>query len=244
MSDSLEFGEGITPDQRAGEYVLGLLRGMARAQFEAEMDREPALARAVAFWEDRLAPLALAAAPEIMPSPAMWCMIEASIRPAEPPVSWGDRVAALWNNVGVWRGIGVLAIAAALVLAIIHPGSGPAPQPSMVALLNQGTTPLFTVSLRENGSAQILPLSHVAPPAGKVWQLWAVAKGVKPVPIGFLQSGPTNLPAGDIPATLRKPGVLIAVTVEQPGGSPTGTPTMPIMFDGPLTSVQATSVQG
>lgn len=238
MSQSSEFGEGLPPDQRAGEYVLGLLRGMERAQFEAEMARDPALARAVAFWEDRLAPLALAAAPATMPAPSLWSAIEAAIGPAQPVASWRDRLAALWNNAGLWRSVGALAIAAALVLVVIRPFHRAAPPPSMVALLNQGSKPLFTVSLRENGSAQILPLGHVAPPAGKVWELWAVAKGVKPVPIGFLQSGPTRLPAGDIPASLRKPGVLIAVTVEQPGGSPTGTPTMPIVFDGPLSAVQ------
>jgi anti-sigma-K factor RskA len=238
MSDSPEFGEETNPDQRAGEYVLGLLRGMERAQFEAEMARDPALVRAVAFWEDRLAPLALVAAPEIRPTASLWSAIEAAIVPAQPVASWRDRLAALWNNARLWRGVGALAIAAALVLVVIRPGYRTAPKPSMVALLKQGTKSLFTVSLRENGSAQILPLGDAAPPAGKVWELWAVAKNIKPVPIGFLRSGLTNLPAGDIPAALRKPGVLIAVTVEQPGGSPTGTPTMPIVFDGPLSAVQ------
>ncbi len=239
MSQSLESGEGPPPDQRAGEYVLGLLRGMERAQFEAEMARDPALARAVAFWEDRLTPLALAAAPAITPPPSLWSAIDAAINPARPMASRRERLAALWNHAGLWRAVGALAIAAALVLVLIRPFNRPAaPPPSMVALLNQGNKPLFTVSLRENGSAQILPLGHVAPPAGKVWELWAVAKGVKPVPIGFLQPGLTRLPAGDIPASLRKPGVLIAVTVEQPGGSPSGAPTMPIVFDGPLSAVQ------
>ena len=237
MNTTPEFGATPTAEQRAGEYVLGLMRGTERAQFETEMARDPELAQAVAFWEDKLAPLAWDAATETMPATALWRSIEAAIKPAPPrqPSPW---FAALWNNLGLWRGIGAIAVAAAIILALINPLANHSRQISMVALLNQGAKPLFTVALRTDGGGQILPLTHAAPPAGKVWELWAVAKGAKPVPIGFLQSGPTELRAGDIPAAFRKPGVLIAVTVEQPGGSPTGTPTLPIMFDGPLNSIK------
>jgi len=52
MNTTPEFGAPPTPEQRAGEYVLGLMRGMERAQFETEMARDPELTRAVAFWEE------------------------------------------------------------------------------------------------------------------------------------------------------------------------------------------------
>ncbi len=239
MNTIPEFGAPPTPEQRAGEYVLGLMRGMERAQFETEMARDPELTRAVAFWEDKLAPLALDAATETMPAPALWRSIEAAIKPMPTrQAAASPWFATFWNNLGLWRGIGAIAVAAAIMLTLINPFARHPSRFSMVALLNQGTKPLFTVALRTDGSGQILPLTHAAPPAGKVWELWAVAKGARPVAIGFLQSGPTALRAGEIPPQLLKSGVLIAVTVEQPGGSPTGTPTLPIEFDGPLSVIK------
>ncbi|WP_246688375.1 hypothetical protein [Methylobacterium sp. WL119] len=47
-------------DLRAAEYVLGSLSPDERAAFELERVVDPATARAVAAWERRLGPLALA----------------------------------------------------------------------------------------------------------------------------------------------------------------------------------------
>ncbi|MFO0998225.1 MAG: cupin domain-containing protein [Alphaproteobacteria bacterium] len=44
-------------DALAGEYVLDTLDSDARTRFEAEIGRDPQAARAVAAWEERLAPL-------------------------------------------------------------------------------------------------------------------------------------------------------------------------------------------
>jgi anti-sigma-K factor RskA len=48
-------------DRLAAEFVLGTLRGRARARFQSLMRYDPALREAVAFWEARLTPLATAA---------------------------------------------------------------------------------------------------------------------------------------------------------------------------------------
>jgi quercetin dioxygenase-like cupin family protein len=54
-------------DLFAGEYVLGTMRGDARKRFAERMARDPALARLVAAWEKRLAPLADAVPPQAPP---------------------------------------------------------------------------------------------------------------------------------------------------------------------------------
>lgn len=220
------------PD-RAGEYVLGVLRGEERHRFEADMARDPALAAEVAAWEARLLPLALAI-PASEPPESVWRSIEQRVAPpavAAPRAapSWHDR---LWNSVNIWRGIAAAAAAAAIILAVLH--RQPAAPPHLVAVLAGTAGPVFTVALRENGAMSISPVTGTAPPAGRVWQLWAVAGGEKPVPIGFVNPGQTTLPANDLPQALRRAKVLLAVTVEPPGGSPSGQPDTPIVFSGPL----------
>lgn len=218
------------PD-RAGEYVLGVLRGEDRGRFEAEMARDPALAAEVAAWEERLLPLALAV-PATDPPAHLWAGIERQIAHRKVPGAPSPWRTRFWDNLAIWRGIGAIAIAAAILLAILRPH--PAAPPQLVAVLAGQTGPLFTVALRENGAMTIAPVGNAAPPEGRVWQLWAVASGAKPVPIGFVKPGTTALPANDLPPALRRAHVLLAVTVEPPGGSPTGQPDTPIVLSGPL----------
>lgn len=229
-----------TPD-RAGLYVLGLLRGDERRAFEADMAVDPVLASEVLAWEERLLPLALGI-PPVDPDAPVWQAIEQgiaaparSVAPSHRRAGWRDW---FWDNLLVWRGLGALGVAAAIGLAVLLPR--PVPGPSMVAVLSAKTGPVFTVAMRADGAMNIAPVGHAAPPPGKVWQLWVVAKGEKPVPIGFVQPGHTTLPPNDVPAHLREPEALIAVTVEPPGGSPTGLPDTPIVFSGPLLPVGPT----
>lgn len=227
-----------SPD-RAGLYVLGLLRGEDRRAFEIDMSADPVLAAEVAAWEQRFLPLSLAV-PRIEPSREVWHAIEQVI--ATPPAApvrevrrrsvWRDW---LWDNLAVWRGIGVVGVAAAVALAVLLPR--PVPGPSLFAVLSTKSGPVFTVAMHMNGALDIAAVGHTAPPQGKVWQLWAVGHDAKPVPIGFVNSGSTKLPPNDLPAHLRKVNTLVAATVEPPGGSPTGQPDLPIVFAGPLVPV-------
>ena len=224
------------PD-RAGLYVLGLLRGAERREFEAACARDPALAAEVAAWEERLLPLALAV-PPVAPGPAVWAAIERATSPRAAAPARRNRLREIWDNLFVWRGIALAGAVAAALLALLPRGTT---GPAMVAVLSTKAGPVFTVAMRTNGALNIAPVGHAAPPAGKVWQLWAVGQGEAPVPIGFVQAGATRLPANDVPARLRRAHTLIAVTVEPPGGSPTGKPDMPIVFAGPLLPVAPTA---
>lgn len=70
-------------DRLAAEYVLGTLRGRARARFQAWLRQDAALRRTVAEWEGRLAPLAAGVA-EVAPPRRVWDAIEARIGAAAP----------------------------------------------------------------------------------------------------------------------------------------------------------------
>ena len=80
MSDTgvMEPEEG---EALAAEYVLGLLEGEDLQAAEARLSSEPAFAREVAAWWDRLAPL-LDERPGREPRTDLWPRIEAAIGPA------------------------------------------------------------------------------------------------------------------------------------------------------------------
>jgi anti-sigma-K factor RskA len=236
----------ITPaPDRAGLYVLGLLRGQDRREFEADLAVDPVLATEVSAWEIRFLPLSLAI-PPVEPSESVWLEIQRILAPRDRAApmpaaaslrrrsTWRE---TFWDNVAVWRGIGGIAVAAAIAIAVLRPQ--PAAVPSLVAVLASKAGPVFTVALRSDGGMNIAPVGSIKPPAGKVWQLWAVAGGEKPVAIGFVSSKPSVLPANQIPADMRKPNILMAVTVEPPGGSPTGQPDTPIVFAGPILPINS-----
>jgi anti-sigma-K factor RskA len=235
----------LGPRDRPGEYVLGVLRGQERREFEAERARSPALEAEVAAWEERLLPLAQAV-PPAAPPPRLWRSIEMALSSGgrDVPVAASPSRFTLWRSLAFWRGFSLLAAAAAIILAILRPQPGP-PPPDLVAILQ--TTPqartaspaispvAFTIAMRPDGAASVAPVSRRRPPQHRVWELWAIAPKAKPVPVGLMRVRHTTLfKPGQVPPSLRKPHVLLAVSVEPPGGSPTGQPTGPVMFTGPL----------
>jgi anti-sigma-K factor RskA len=76
----------------------------------------------------------------------------------------------------------------------------------------------------------------VALTADRVLELWSVPPQGAPRSLGLISaSGTTVLSRAKLPATLLKGGTAaLAVSVEPPGGSPTGAPTGPVVFAGKL----------
>ena len=79
-----------------------------------------------------------------------------------------------------------------------------------------------------NGTAQVRPVGAEAP-AGRNLQLWYVG-AAGPKPLGLVGAAPIRvmLPPG------TSPEGTLAVSVEPPGGSPTGQPTGPVIYSGKL----------
>lgn len=234
-------------DQLASEYVLGLLEGDALAGAERLIEIEPAFATLVEDWRRRMAELDVTAALQ-PPTPDLWDRIETSLAsslgapktsPANPrrqrtPVRGGIS-ARLWNHLPVWRGIGLAASAAALVMAI---GVGilmreNARTPVMVAvLLSDQNRPAAVVNAFSDGRTELVPLTAITAPEGKslqVWTLWDRARG--PVSVGLMDAMHSlDLAVQNLPRTTTDQ--LFEVTLEPAGGSPTGRPTGPILMKG------------
>lgn len=221
----------------AGEYVLGLLDPAEAARCERRAATDAAFAASVEHWRGRLAEIDMAAEPAPLPD-VLWERIAAGTRGRTAPQAaprWRAAAQALWDSLPVWRGVGLGAATAAMVLAI---GLGfqmreAARAPVLVAvLLSDQNRPQAVVNTFRDGRAELVPLAALAAPEGKslqVWTLWDRARG--PVSVGLLDAmrsldlGLKNLPE-------PVPDQLFEVTLEPAGGSPTGRPTGPILMKG------------
>ncbi len=213
-------------DAMAGEYVLGTLDAHDAREVERAMADDPAFRALVQAWEARLAPLLALAAPEA-PPPGLWGRIEAALdgdrAPAPTPVA---------KPSGFWRfwAFGASAVAAGFAAVLLL---RPVPQPPlMTVLLTQRDQPAWLVEA-EGGALRLAALNPQPVPPDRVMQLWALPQGATaPTSLGLIPA------AGRLtvtPSTIRpEPGMLIEITLEPPGGSPTGRPTGPILFIGRL----------
>jgi len=193
----------------AAEYVLGTLRGRARARFQGWMREDAALRCAVAEWEARLAPLAEAVAP-VAPPQRVWREIEARI--ASPPAAAPARRGGFWESVGFWRTTGLLAsgMAAALLVAVatqkpqivevpveriveIPAGASGTMQPSYVAMLRDsaGNVVFIAYAARESDDLWIKKVGMDEPGEGKHYALWGLTMrpGEPPVSLGMIPPG-------------------------------------------------------
>lgn len=217
------------PDLRAAEYVLGTLDVPERAAVEHAVAADPDAASQVRDWERRLAPL-LDAVPPVAPPPRIRAALLRSLPGAspEPP----DQLAALRRQVQLWRiaaaGAGLLAAGLALFVAV---GLRPEPEGGryLAVVQSGGALPALIVRVdTRTGTAEVRPVG-AEEPAGRNLQLWYVgAAGPKPLGLVGATSSRVTLPPK------ASPDGTIAVSVEPPGGSPTGQPTGPVIYTGRL----------
>jgi anti-sigma-K factor RskA len=230
-------------DLLAGEYALGVLDADARREVERRMLDDPRLADAVAAWHDRLAPLAEGIAP-VEPPQEVWTRIRETIAPtktiAQPREPAGQRSTRWWDSIAAWRWIGGGAFAAAACCLILLFAGGRSIQPQvqpagyMVSTItgdNGASGYVATIDL-PNARIVLVPIAKNEAPS-RVPQLWMIAPGEKPLSLGVIQANRTTTISVS-PAVIKKMGPqdLLAISLEPPGGSPTGQPTGPVVAKG------------
>ncbi|MEX2575857.1 MAG: anti-sigma factor [Halofilum sp. (in: g-proteobacteria)] len=218
-------------DRLAAEYVLGTLHGRARDRFERVLLADDRARADVERWERQLNDLALEL-PERAPPRRVWRRIERRIRPAPAPErrAWAWPLAALAST------------ATAVVLAAYILLMPPAPDdpsglgaPNYVALVGTGDDgPRWAVATHiEPGMMMVRTLRPASPDPEHDHELWLVPGQGDPISLGVLPDqgrARHNMPANAV--AQAGPGVNVAVSVEPPGGSPTGAPTGEIVFQG------------
>lgn len=233
-------------DLRHAEYVLGVLDADARTALEREIARNPGDAAEVARWQKHLLPLAEDVAPEAPPD-YVWARIRSALGFAgfEPRATAEPQRPSLWQNAALWRwfalGAGMVAAACiALLIALPRAPSAPAAANQIAyvtARIQQDNgLPGWTATLDTAHARLVLvPAAPNAIPTGRVPELWLIPPGGKPIAVGVF--------APDRATTLKLPRdllakvnarALLAVSVEPPGGSPTGQPTGPVIARGSL----------
>lgn len=209
-------------EQLAGAYALGTLRGPARARFDRLCQQNSAASAAVQRWEDRLMSLLPVMAP-VVPSPQVWARIAQRIqsRPAD-----SKRGTGWWG----WMAAGALALSLVVGVSIrlLNP-----PLQTVAALGDDRSHPLWSVARSgDSGSLTIRALQDVRGNAQRAYELWALPPdGKPPVSLGLLPR------TGSVERTLNTTQRLallasskVAVSLEPPGGSPSGQPTGPVLY--------------
>jgi len=244
----MDYARNDIADALAAQYVAGTLRHGARRRLESLLPGHPLLKRAVHDWQERLLPLAASIAP-VVPPPRVWRAIEQRLW-AESTAAMSSRTSSAsrsshtpwWQRLALWRGVSGLATAAVLVLTVALVRTPPALPPIVVVLEGQAGTPAagaaFVASVSGDGQAMVMqPVSAKLPlGSGRVLELWSVPPEGAPRSLGLISaSGATVLPRSRLPQKLLEGGTAaLAVSVEPPGGSPTGAPTGPVVFAGKM----------
>ena len=218
----------------AGEYVLGLLESAAQLDAERRLASDPTFAGAVEAWRVRFG--AFDDTAELQPaSDELWRRIEVGVpavarRAAREPTAW----TRFWNNLAALRATALGASLAALLLAV---GLGFAirvatQQPTMVAVLLDGTRAGAVVHAFADGRVVLVPITSINVPPGRALEVWTLPSRERgPVSVGLMNQARTlQLSLKDLPPPV--PDQLFEITLEPATGSPTGRPTGPELFKG------------
>ena len=212
----------------AAEYVLGVLDAQQRREAEQRLIRDPAFASEVAFWEQRLGGLA-GEVRSITPPAKIWNRIEAALAPRPQRNN-------LWNSLTFWRWSAIASAALAVSsLAVAYVATVSSQRAPLVARLDTGGQAGFIAAIDPGrGSITIVPAS-LTNVDQRTLELWLIAPGDRPRSLGLIEPGRPmriNLPP-DL-ADRAKAEAALAISVEPPGGSPTGLPTGPVIASGKL----------
>ena len=220
------------------EYVLGLLPSGQHERVARLIENDQRLRAERDFWQSRFSALD-DQFEEVVPPRHLLGVIEA--RAFGEAVASGP-VARFWDNLNLWRGIAAGALAVA-VAAVGFNLMQPAPDVSslttqlVAALEEEGSNVKFVALYDGAGNVRLTALSG-EPVPDKDFELWAIQGGNNPVSMGVIPVAERSSVAvtPDVLAGLGE-GSVLAITLEQAGGSPDGLPHGPIVAKGAVTRI-------
>jgi len=255
MPRALRYDNRELIERLAADYAVGALRGPARRRFERLMASDATIALVAEGWSRRLDALA-EGAPRIEPPAAAWARIEAQLGAARPAARTRRRTlgellfgrpvagaipslanAGLWYCVGFWRTVGIVAAAAAIALFVYVaavPRFGGIETTHVAVLAGGDAKPALVADLDlKNGELKLKSVAVAAVESGKALELWILPLEGSPRSLGVIAGSDyaVTLAAADLSDLAQ--GAL-AVSLEPAGGSPTGLPTGPVLYSGPV----------
>jgi anti-sigma-K factor RskA len=228
----------------AAEYVLGTMRGRARRRFEdyLRMPAHRALRDAVAKWEAHLTPLA-GAVPEMDPPKRVWARLEAQLFSSKTPAMTG---ASSQNapktpanqgffGLGFWRSLGLGASSlAGVLLVVVFMGLPKSDEPMLTAVLEDQGGARLVIDQRQPDQLEARLVRNWNPSNEISHELWVIPADGAPRSLGLVSNaGNTTIKMAGLSAKLAG-GAVFAVSLEPPGGSPTGAPTGRVVCKGAI----------
>lgn len=232
--------ERHSDDLLAAEYVLGVLATGERQSTARRIESDADFARLVDDWEVRLSPMG-AGYPHVETPASVKAAIDRRLFTPDRTASTSAPRSSLWASLVFWRGVAAAAIVA-MIIAFAVPymnASRDVPQLNLIASLAADGSDVKYLAVYD-ATRHSVGLSHIsgtrAP--GKDFELWMIEGKNPPVSMGIIPPGESAHVAvsPDVQKTLAQ-GAVLAVSVEPPGGSPTGQPTGPVVATGDLKSI-------
>ncbi len=214
-------------DELAAQYVLGTLRGPARRRFERYCRSNASALHAVRRWEDRLVDLVAGIVP-VAPSALVWDRIKFRIRRER-----ALRPKRAFATFGNWRFAAAAGIAALAIAFGVWTGFGPGSSQPFATIVDQQQAQLWEIEApRSRDELRVSAGENLALDPARAYELWALpGAGAAPVSLGLMpKSGRGTLQLNDAQRQALSRSQQIAISLEPPGGSPTGAPTGPVLF--------------
>lgn len=220
-----------TPSLRralAADYAIGLMSAPARRRFEQLLLDDAALRLELAQWQESLASLTEMLPEQPVPD-RVWHGITARIDPQELHV---PHKRPFWNGLRITATVCSLVIA--VTLGVIYNRDNPR---YSATLLTADAQPALTVQVYED-YLNVEPLTLAAVDSARSLELWAIPADGKPISLGVIApDGKGRVTLSEAQKVLIGKPVALAVSLEPTGGSPTGQPTGPVLYQGALSAL-------
>ena len=212
----------------AADYAIGLMPATARRRFEQLLLEDAALRAELAQWQESLVSLTDALPEQPVPD-RVWQGITARI---DPQVLHVPEKRPFWSWLRVTAAVCSLLIAVTLGVLYL-----PDDARYSATLVNADAQPAMRVQAHED-YLQVEPLALAAVEPGQSLELWAIPADGKPISLGVIPTGGKGKVAlsETQKALIGKP-IALAVSLEPKGGSPTGQPTGPVLYQGALAAL-------
>jgi anti-sigma-K factor RskA len=212
----------------AADYAIGLMSTAARRRFEQLLLDDAALRTELAHWQESLASLTDAIPQQPVPE-HVWQGITAQI---EPQVLHLPEKHPFWN----WLRVSV---AACSIVVLVFLGSlyNRDDARYRATLLTADAQPALKVEAHAD-YLQVEPLTLAAVDANRSLELWAIPADGKPISLGVIPAGGKGkVELSEAQKALIGKPIALAVSLEPKGGSPTGQPTGPVLYQGALAAL-------
>lgn len=223
-------------ERLSAEYVLGTLQGKARDRFERLMHESHRIRSAVWSWENHITPMA-ATAPAAKVPIQNWISIEKRLG-FKHSHGKSQSSSVLWKW---WSAASTFACLLMVMLFANQLLSPELPSADRIAMFaNNDDQPQWLVTFdSDTGQLKAKAVNAIAVEAGRAFELWALPNNGNPQSLGLLpvsSNTEVNFSANLSPALLEilSSASGLAISIEPEGGSPTGLPTGPVVYQSTL----------